>query len=117
MGEVQNPPYTRTNTIDGFLSRAYIDCHCKPQFQLAKINVPYAKKDRTYELHHRPLWNWAKGLLDHPRLINEFTWNAQKLSKWNGHRFERFFHEPWTAGDWWNVQSKLPQAAVPFMFI
>ena len=79
--------------------------------------MPYDKEVRVYDVHHRPLWDWALGLLDHPCLIHEFVWDAEKISKWTGVRWERFIHEPWTANDWWNIQNDLPTGAKPICFI
>lgn len=87
------------------------------QFQLTKITVKYRKEPRTYDVHHRPIWDWVLGLVNHPRLINEFTWDAQKISKWDGFRWERLWHEPWTASDWWTLQKKLPPGASPIALI
>lgn len=87
------------------------------QFQLSKITVVYRKQPRIYDVHHRPLWDWVLGLLNHPRLIKEFTWDAQRISKWDGSRWERLWHEPWTAGYWWELQSKLPPGASPLALI
>ncbi|KAF7969796.1 hypothetical protein HWV62_25973 [Athelia sp. TMB] len=86
-------------------------------FEKSSFTVQYAKKDRTYDVHHRPLWDWVHGLLNHPRLIHEFTWDAEKISKWTGHRWERFVHEPWTGDDWWNIQGDLPPGAKPLCLI
>lgn len=57
-----------------------------------------------YEAYHRPLWDWALGLLDHPRLASHFVWDAEKIFKFNGAKWVRLYHEPWTSNDWWNVQ-------------
>ena len=87
------------------------------QFIVLPITVPYNKEVRLYDVHHQPLWDWALGLVDHPRLIHEFTWDAEKISKWTGGRWECFIHEPWTANDWWELQSDLPSKAQPICFI
>ncbi len=33
-----------------------------------------------------------------------FVWDAVQLSKWNGHTFEMFVDEPWTAQAFWDLQ-------------
>ncbi|KZP28161.1 hypothetical protein FIBSPDRAFT_729690, partial [Athelia psychrophila] len=86
-------------------------------FKHSSISVQYAKKDIVYDVYHRPLWDWVLGLLDNPRLINEFVWDAQKITKWDGHQWEHFYHEPWTGEDWWTTQSKLPEGATPLALI
>lgn len=52
----------------------------------------------------RPLWDWAKELVQDPTLAPYFEWDAQRLSKYDGKRFERFIHEPWTADEFWDIQ-------------
>jgi len=43
-------------------------------------------------------------LLSDPFLQPHFVWDAQRLYKHNGERFERFVDEPWTGNRWWNIQ-------------
>ena len=74
------------------------------EFEKHMVVVPYKKVERSYEMHCRPLWDWALGLLDHPRLISRFVWDAERISKFNGSKWVRLYHEPWTANDWWNIQ-------------
>ncbi|KAF9245417.1 hypothetical protein BU15DRAFT_85700 [Melanogaster broomeanus] len=81
------------------------------------VPVHHKKRDLEFEVHFRPLWDWAMDLLQDPLLAPHFTWDAQRLYKHNGTRFERFIDEPWTADRWWNVQSDLPRDSVPFAFI
>ncbi|KZP04009.1 hypothetical protein FIBSPDRAFT_904596 [Athelia psychrophila] len=56
-------------------------------------------------------------IVNHPRLAPQFTWDAEKISKFNGLNWEHVYHEPWTANDWWSVQSTLPDGASPLCFI
>ncbi|KAJ7266146.1 hypothetical protein C8J57DRAFT_1450596 [Mycena rebaudengoi] len=73
------------------------------EFQKFDITVPYAKKeDQTFEMHARPLWDWARDLIQDPRLSSFFSY------KYDGDKFVCFFTEPWTANALWEVQSKLP---------
>ncbi|KAI5982863.1 hypothetical protein EDD15DRAFT_2179828, partial [Pisolithus albus] len=82
------------------------------------VNVHHAKHDLEFDVHYRPLWDWAMDILQDPLLQPHFTWDAQRLYKYNGERFERFIDEPWTGDRWWNIQSLLPQEnAAPFAFI
>ncbi|KIK43163.1 hypothetical protein CY34DRAFT_791724 [Suillus luteus UH-Slu-Lm8-n1] len=85
-----------------------------------EIVVPYKKEQRVFEVHARPLWDWALDLLDNPLLAPHFVWDAQRVYKHNGTDFERFFNEPWTGDRWWDIQSRLPpnlDGAAPFCFI
>jgi hypothetical protein len=68
------------------------------------VPILYKNVERSYDMHFRPLFDWALDHLDHPRLIHQFVWDAVKLSKFNGSRWIRFFHEPWTANYWWKTQ-------------
>ncbi|KZP29511.1 hypothetical protein FIBSPDRAFT_727366 [Athelia psychrophila] len=108
----------QTDTFLSLLPKKWDECITQhAPFQLSKITVVYRKQPRIYDVHHRPLWDWVLGLLNHPRLIKEFTWDAQRISKWDGSRWERLWHEPWTAGYWWELQSKLPPGASPIALI
>ncbi|KAF7967708.1 hypothetical protein HWV62_33335 [Athelia sp. TMB] len=81
------------------------------------VSVPYKQGERSYELHFRPLFRWALSLVDHPRLAHEFRWDAERISKFDGHKWQRVYHEPWTAEDWWSTQSALPENASPLCII
>lgn len=80
------------------------------QFIKKMIHVPYKSQDREYPMYYRPLWEWALGLLDHPRLISQFTWDACKITKFDGLKWVRLIHEPWTANDWWDLQVRSQHA-------
>ncbi|KAG2144311.1 hypothetical protein DEU56DRAFT_870425 [Suillus clintonianus] len=89
-------------------------------FTKHEITVPYKKEQRVFEVHARPLWDWALDLLENPLLAPYFVWDAQRAYKHNGTNFERFFSEPWTGDRWWDIQSHLPSDlanAAPFCFI
>ncbi|KAF7973288.1 hypothetical protein HWV62_15663 [Athelia sp. TMB] len=81
------------------------------------VSVPYKQSERSYDLHFRPLMRWALSLVDHPRLAHEFRWDAERISKFDGHKWQRVYHEPWTAEDWWSTQSAIPEKASPLCFI
>ncbi|KAG9310133.1 hypothetical protein JVU11DRAFT_9748 [Chiua virens] len=84
------------------------------------ISVPYKKETLSYVVHVRSLWQWGLDLLNNPYLAPHFVWDAERLYKRNGEQFERFYDEPWTADQWWDVQSSLPPSAenaAPFAFI
>ncbi|KAI6107235.1 hypothetical protein EV401DRAFT_2060073 [Pisolithus croceorrhizus] len=83
------------------------------------IVAPYKGEDFTFPVYAWSLWDWALDLLSNPLLAPHFTWDAQRLFKYNGSKYERFYSEPWTGDHWWNIQSHLPDVknAVPFAFI
>ncbi|KAG1826384.1 hypothetical protein DFJ58DRAFT_719975 [Suillus subalutaceus] len=59
-----------------------------------KVSVPFEKEAHEFDMHYRPLWDWALDLL-----------------------FVRFIDEPWTANAFWNAQSHLPPDAKLLAFI
>ncbi|KIK98401.1 hypothetical protein PAXRUDRAFT_9570 [Paxillus rubicundulus Ve08.2h10] len=89
-------------------------------FSKHPVTATYKKQPVTYEVHTQPVWEWALDLLDNPLLAPYFVWDAECLYKHNGTEYERFYHEPWTADHWWDIQSSLPsnvENAIPFAFI
>ncbi|KAG1799033.1 uncharacterized protein HD556DRAFT_1231771 [Suillus plorans] len=86
-------------------------------FEKHTITTRHKREDLAFHVYTRPLWDWALDLLQDPLLAPHFVWDAQRVYKHDGTRYERFYHEPWTADRWWNVQSSLPENAVPFAFI
>ncbi|KIK79337.1 hypothetical protein PAXRUDRAFT_16380 [Paxillus rubicundulus Ve08.2h10] len=75
------------------------------------IAVPYKGEDWTFEIHARYIWQWVLDLLNNPHIASHFIWDAKRLYKHNGVKFERFYDEPWTADSWWDIQSELPASA------
>ncbi|THH17156.1 hypothetical protein EUX98_g9183 [Antrodiella citrinella] len=86
-------------------------------FHKEPVVAEYKGEPRTFDMHFRPLWDWALDLLRDPLLAPHFVWDACRLSKFNGDIFERFYDEPWTADNWWKAQSNLPPGAKPLCFI
>lgn len=74
------------------------------QFQNEKIVVPYEDEAREYDLWFRPMWDWVIELVRHPVLAQNFEWDAQQLSKYDGETWVRFYDEPWTANRFWQIQ-------------
>ncbi|KAG2085342.1 uncharacterized protein F5147DRAFT_793714 [Suillus discolor] len=103
------------------LSRAWDNAAAElTPFSKHEVPVIYKRKEQEYEVHTRPVWDWALDLLDNPLLAPHFVWDACRVYKHNGTDFERFFNEPWTGDRWWDIQSSLPpdvENAVPFCFI
>ncbi|KAI6042277.1 hypothetical protein EDC04DRAFT_2564564 [Pisolithus marmoratus] len=89
-------------------------------FSKFEITAPYKGEGVMFQVHARPLWDWALDLLQNPSLAPHFVWDAQRLFKHDGEKYERFYTEPWTGDRWWDIQSRLPtrtENAVPFAFI
>ncbi|KAG1861170.1 hypothetical protein DFJ58DRAFT_715501 [Suillus subalutaceus] len=86
-------------------------------FEKHTITAQHKWEDLTFDVYTCPLWDWALDLLQDPLLVPHFVWDAQRLYKHDGAHYEHFYHEPWTADHWWNVQSSLPENGVPFAFI
>ncbi|KAG2037875.1 hypothetical protein BDR03DRAFT_933870 [Suillus americanus] len=113
-----NAQITLKNEAD--LSKAWDNAAVElTPFSKHEVSVTYKKNEQVYEVHARPIWDWALDLLDNPLLAPHFVWDACRVFKHNGTRFERFIDEPWTADRWWDIQSSLPNVdgAVPFCFI
>lgn len=69
-----------------------------------KITVDYKDGGLEYSVWYLPLWDWCLELLSDPHLVSKFTWDAQQVYKYNGHVFERIYHEPWTGEAWWKFE-------------
>ena len=52
----------------------------------------------------RPLWDWVISQVQDPNLAEHFHWDAQKISKFTGQRWERIYEEPWMCEKFWDVQ-------------
>ena len=66
--------------------------------------MPYKNETKLYDMYFRPIWNWTQDLLEDEQLAPHFVWDAQRLYKYNGNSFVRFYHEPWTGDRFWDVQ-------------
>ncbi|KAF8968588.1 hypothetical protein BDZ97DRAFT_1902889 [Flammula alnicola] len=95
-------------------------------FQKRVISVKYKEEELSYDVWTWPIWTCShtphtkhlyRELLLDETLIHKFQWNAERLSKFNGEKYEHFVDEPWTANAWWNYQSTLPVGALPFCII
>ncbi|KAG2093553.1 hypothetical protein BD769DRAFT_1615706 [Suillus cothurnatus] len=86
-------------------------------FTKEEVVVPFRGVDQTFQFYHRSLWDWAIDLLQDPEVGPHFVFDAQQLSKFDGEKFVRFIHEPWTANMFWEYQSKIPADAKPLAFI
>lgn len=68
------------------------------------MSAVYKKINYEFEFHHRPLWDWIVAQLEDPKLASCFHWDAQRMFKFNGTTWVRFYEEPWTADMFWDVQ-------------
>lgn len=49
--------------------------------------------------------------MDHlinPEIVQQFEWDAQKISRYDGEKFSQIYSEPWTGERFWEVQVQLP---------
>ena len=74
------------------------------QFSRSTVSAKYKNVDREFDFHHRPLWEWVVAQVEDPKLAPYFHWDAQRLSKYDGDKWVRFYEEPWTADMFWDVQ-------------
>ncbi|KAH7919486.1 hypothetical protein BV22DRAFT_1075186 [Leucogyrophana mollusca] len=81
------------------------------------VSVPFRDENLTFDVHYRPLWDWACDLLRDPQVGPHFVFDAERLSKYNGSSFVRFYDEPWTVDAFWHAQSRLPPGGKPLAFI
>jgi hypothetical protein len=93
-----------TKVISHSVFRILILIVFKAQFTKKVISVPYDGKMWNFDLHYRDLWGLASDLLGDPHIFPHFTFDAQRLSQFDGETFVRFIDEPYTAQDFWDVQ-------------
>ncbi|KAG2034064.1 hypothetical protein BDR03DRAFT_870910, partial [Suillus americanus] len=86
-------------------------------FTKEEVVVPFQGVDQTFPFFHRSLWDWAVDLLQDPEVGPHFVFDAQQLSKFDGEKFVRYIHEPWTANAFWEHQSKIPSDGKPLAFV
>ncbi|KAJ7835622.1 hypothetical protein B0H13DRAFT_2240067 [Mycena leptocephala] len=93
--------------------------HKCTEFVRGTVTIQYKDEDKTYNTYVRPLWDWARSLIQDPRLASSFIWDAEKAYKFDGETYVRFYQEPWTADAFWEAQSSLPDhpAAKPVCYV
>lgn len=76
------------------------------QFEQEIITVPYKKQERDFVVYYRPIWSWILDLLKDNRIVSCFTWDAQRLFRFESKSnvFIRYYDEPWTGNRFWDVQ-------------
>ncbi|KAJ8468399.1 hypothetical protein ONZ45_g17255 [Pleurotus djamor] len=88
--------------------------HRGPEFVNDVIKTEYDGEVLEFDLWYRPLWDWIASLAKDPKLAPHFEWNSQRLYKFDGEKFVRFFDEPWTGELLWAMESALPENGTPF---
>ncbi|KAJ7681176.1 hypothetical protein B0H17DRAFT_1161164 [Mycena rosella] len=78
--------------------------HKCTEFVEDTITVPYKGEPRSFKTYTRPIWDWVLSLVQDPRLASCFVWDAEKVFKYTGDTYVRFYHEPWTANAFWAAQ-------------
>jgi hypothetical protein len=68
------------------------------------VSAEYKGTKYEYQFYHRPLWDWIVSQVKDRKLAQFFHWDAQRLYKYDGSRWIRFYEEPWTADLFWDVQ-------------
>ncbi|KIJ58589.1 hypothetical protein HYDPIDRAFT_178048 [Hydnomerulius pinastri MD-312] len=115
-GNLKQEEFTLRNFKD-IRSRWEAASHRVTPFTHEKLSLAFHQKEFKFDLYYRPLWDWICDLLRDPKFGPHFVFDAQRLSKYDGKQFVRFFDEPWTANSFWDHQSKIPPNAKPLAFI
>ena len=61
-------------------------------------------KEWEFDFWGIPLWKWATNMVEDSRIASLFAWDAVELSKFDGHEWKVFIHEPFTAQRMWDIQ-------------
>ncbi|KAH9161604.1 hypothetical protein EDB89DRAFT_2080510 [Lactarius sanguifluus] len=73
-------------------------------FEVSTVFVPHNGKNLEFNVHHRPLWDWAKDLIQSSQLAQHFHWDAERIFRCTGDSSVRVFNEPWSGDAFWDVQ-------------
>jgi hypothetical protein len=71
---------------------------------LKTFDLDYRGNTQKFDFWSQSLMGWATNVAEDQYLSNFFEWDAVLLEKFNGTKWVRFVHEPWTAKRMWNVQ-------------
>ncbi|KAI6036965.1 hypothetical protein BKA83DRAFT_4460212 [Pisolithus microcarpus] len=92
--------------------------HCTTAFKKEIVCIDGIDSEpHEFPMYYRPLMDWATNLLKHPGVGLHFVFDAVRLFKFDGSTFVHFIDEPWTAAEFWNVQSRLPPDGKVLPFI
>ncbi|KAF9523577.1 hypothetical protein CPB83DRAFT_951188, partial [Crepidotus variabilis] len=86
-------------------------------YQVKHLSVPYDDAALEYDVWLYPIWEWCQELLNDPRIVSKAEWDAYRVYRWTGERWERVFDEPYTGDGLWEFQSSLPPSAKPFTIV
>ena len=77
------------------------------------ISVEYKENDvQSFDFWSCSLWDWVLEYIKDPHFLLHTQWNLQHLYKFDGARYVRFIHEPYTADRFWTIQ-----VCKPFLLI
>ncbi|KAI6099252.1 hypothetical protein EV401DRAFT_2061862 [Pisolithus croceorrhizus] len=97
------------NEYAGLCSTWHAASHCMTAFKKELVHVDGIDgKPCEFPVYHHSLLDWAFDILKHPTMGPQFVFNAKCLFKFDGSTFVCFIEEPWTADEFWNLQSRLP---------
>ncbi|KAI6141464.1 hypothetical protein BKA82DRAFT_4362161 [Pisolithus tinctorius] len=91
--------------------------HHMTAFQMTIISAPFGGETMEFKMYYHLLWDWACNLLKDSGVGPYFVFDAQCLSKFDGVSFVCFIDEPWTANEFWDVQSDLPSDGKVLAFV
>lgn len=66
--------------------------------------MTFKEYETMEDFHSCNIWDWAVEHIVNPLLADMFVWDACRVYKFNGKKFIRIFHEPWTAERFYEVQ-------------
>ncbi|KAF8643940.1 hypothetical protein AX16_008766, partial [Volvariella volvacea WC 439] len=93
--------------------------HSQAEFEFAEIALEAALSNTHLDQLIKVVHILMKASTTLTSLVSEFTWDAQRLSKFNSENNEgiRFINEPWTADEMWKIQSFFPPDGKPLGLI
>ncbi|KAJ7822940.1 hypothetical protein B0H13DRAFT_2241567 [Mycena leptocephala] len=68
--------------------------HKCTEFVRGTVTIQYKDEDKTYDTYVRPLWDWARSLIQDPRLVSSFVWDAEKAYKFDGETYSSLPDHP-----------------------
>lgn len=83
------------------------------QYETTKVKVDGEGYSEQYEVHYASITDWLSALVTDPYLKDFFVWDAQRLYIYDGHKFERFVDEPYTANRFWIIQVRIMLCFLP----
>ncbi|EKM49340.1 uncharacterized protein PHACADRAFT_33518 [Phanerochaete carnosa HHB-10118-sp] len=88
--------------------------HFNDYFKKHTVSIDYKNEELKYDVLVRDTEQLLKLLIEDPKLGPKFQWNARRMSKWFGEKWESFWEpERCTRSYVWDVQSELPEGSKP----